>query len=459
MNALTIPTDLLARYDVSAPRYTSYPPIPYWPEMKAEDLRGWLEAAPDAAAPTLSLYVHIPFCRSRCFYCGCFVIITSKQDQAEHYAETVCREMELTRAAYPHEAPVRQFHLGGGTPTFVSMGSLTAITEQARKLFPFDANAEMSIEVDPRTVNAAQLGELRSLGFNRLSLGVQDFDEAVQRTVNRIQPYALVESLVTAGRAQGYGSINLDLIYGLPLQTESSFGATLDQILQLRPDRLALYNYAHLPEAMPYQRRFDPETLPDRDRKLAIFLLARERLMAGGYVPIGLDHFALPEDELARAQATGTLQRNFMGYTTQAGSDSLAFGISAISDCHGAFWQNEKKLNVYEERVRKGEPPVTRGMRLDADDRIRKAAIAGLFCGGRVDFPALRDRFAFDPREYFAREWDALAPLEADGLIERSGEGVIVTERGQFFLRNIAVVFDAYHRRKTDAPRKFSRTL
>ena len=459
MSRFSIPPELLARYDVSAPRYTSYPPIPYWPQAGEAEWRRWIHEPLAAPDPSLSLYVHIPFCRSRCFYCGCFVIITSKQDEAERYAQTVCREMGLARANFAAEAPVRQFHIGGGTPTFVSMQALASLAETARSLFPFAEGAEMSIEVDPRTVDAGQLGTLRGMGFNRVSFGVQDFDETVQRTVNRWQPYDLVERVTEAARALGYQSVNMDLIYGLPHQTQASFAATLEQIRRLRPHRIALYNYAHLPEVMPYQRRFDPESLPDRDEKLAIFLLARERLTDWGYVPIGLDHFALPEDDLTRAWQDGTMQRNFMGYTTMAGSDLLAFGISAISDCNGAFWQNEKKLNRYDQCIAEGKPPLIRGIKLDADDRIRKAAIAGLFCGGRIDFAALARDFAIDPRAYFAAEWEALAPLEADGLVERGESGVRITERGQFFLRNIAVVFDAWQRREAQAPRKFSRTV
>jgi oxygen-independent coproporphyrinogen-3 oxidase len=457
MSRVSIPPELLARYDVTAPRYTSYPPIPYWPP--AQDGMRWLAEPLSAPDPSLSLYVHIPFCRSRCFYCGCYVIVSSRHEPAERYAGTLCREMELMRAGFAGEAPVRQFHIGGGTPTFVAMDVLAALVKKARALFPFDPGAEMGIEVDPRTVDAEKLSALRLLGFNRLSMGVQDFDPTVQRAVNRWQPFELVEALASAARREAFRSVNMDLIYGLPHQTAQSFAETLEKTRRLHPDRLALYHYAHLPDAMPHQRRLDAATLPDREQKLEIFMLARERLMDWGYVPIGLDHFALPEDDLAQAWREGTLQRNFMGYTTQAGSELLAFGVSAISDCKGAFWQNEKKLNRYEACVRSGQLPIVRGMLLDEDDRIRKEAIGGLFCRGQLDFAGLAARFAIDPRAYFAAEWDALAPLEADGLVEREVEGIRVTERGQFFLRNIAIVFDAYHRRQGEAARHFSRAV
>ena len=459
MNRLDISPSLLARYDVSAPRYTSYPPIPYWPDAAPEDWARWIEAKPEAAHPSLSLYLHIPFCASRCWYCGCCVIVTQHRDRGERYAETLALEMELVKRRLKGDTPVRQFHFGGGTPNYLNLDTLGGLVETARRRFPFADDVEISIEVDPRTVDPREMGRLRSLGFNRLSLGIQDFDEDVQRAVNRVQPFAMVQRLMRAARAEGFDGINFDLIYGLPRQTQATFRATLDRVRELAPDRLAVYQFAHLPQAMPYQRRFDPATVPDRDTKLEIFQAARERLLEWGYIPIGLDHFALPEDELAVALGNGSLQRNFMGYTTKAGTDLLAFGLSSVSDYNGAIWQNEKILARYNRAVRAGIVPVTKGMRLSPDDQLRKAVIGGLFCGGRVDLRRIAQLFGIDPRRTLRAELEALKPLAADGLVEIDAREIRITERGQFFLRNVALVFDAYHGSDSRIAQSYSRAV
>jgi oxygen-independent coproporphyrinogen-3 oxidase len=448
---------LLAKYDSAVPRYTSYPPIPYWGAVDGETVHGWLaEPRPDADA-SLSLYTHIPFCRSRCHYCGCFVIITPHQEPAERYLSALHREMERVAEPLGPGRPVRQYHLGGGTPNFISPAAMARLVEQARSLFHFLPDVEMSIEVDPRHLTPAEVKHLRALGFNRLSLGVQDFDETVQAGINRREPYDHVREIVEAARAEGFLSVNFDLIYGLPHQTRERFRHTVERVLGLAPDRLALYNFAYLPQAFPHQRKMDAEALPDKEEKLAIFLTARELFTGNGYQAIGLDHFARHDDELAVAYRAGTMRRNFMGYTTQAGTDLLAFGVSGISEYNGRFWQNEKKLVAYQRQVEAGAIPAVRGMALSAEDLLRQAVVAHLFCQGVVDFSALGRRFQLDPTVHFAPERAALAPFAADGLVRWEGERLLVTGPGQFFLRNIAVLFD--NRTRQGAPVRFSRTV
>jgi oxygen-independent coproporphyrinogen-3 oxidase len=453
------PNWLLRKYDVSAPRYTSYPSIPFWGKTTPDQVTEWLGGTSDAADNSLSLYLHIPFCVSRCFYCGCFVVVTSKREQATHYVEALKSEMRLVRERLADTGQVRQFQLGGGTPTFITQDEMADLVGAARELFPFEADPEIGIEIDPRTVDGEYLGRLRELGFNRISLGVQDFNDKVMRTVNRMQPFELVEGLVGHGRRLGFRSINFDLIYGLPEQSEESFSRTLDQVRELSPDRLAVYNYAHLPRLFPYQRRFDPETLPGPEEKLALIQLARQKLGEWGYQAIGMDHFAKPDEDLSVAFREGTMRRNFMGYTTQAGTDQLAFGISAISEFHRSFWQNEKKLNRYHESIAAGRLPVERGIYLSEEDLLRKAVISGLFCQGWVGYAEMSERFDVAFKPHMAGEIEALRPLAEDGLVELAPEGIRVTARGQLLLRNIAMVFDPYLRRDQDGPPQFSRAL
>ena len=448
---------LLAKYDSAAPRYTSYPPIPYWGEVDGETAGGWLAEPRSDNDASISLYTHIPFCRSRCHYCGCFVVITPHQEPAERYLTAVHREMELVAERLGPGRAVRQYHLGGGTPNFISPAAMERLVAKARDLFRFEDGLEMSIEADPRHLTPAEIGHLRALGFTRLSLGIQDFDEQVQAGVNRIEPYAHVQRLVDAARAEGFRGINFDLIYGLPHQTRERFQRTVERVLTLAPDRLALYNFAYLPQAFPHQRKMDAAALPDADEKLAIFLTAREHLTGQGYQAIGLDHFAREDDELARAYRAGSMRRNFMGYTTQAGTDLLAFGVSGISEYNGRYWQNEKKLVQYQRVVEGGRLPVVRGLLLGREDLLRQAVVSGLFCQGVVDFPALERRFGVDPRRHFAVELAALAPLQDDGLVCLEPDRLAVTESGQFFLRNVAVLFD--NRTRKGAPVRFSRTV
>jgi oxygen-independent coproporphyrinogen-3 oxidase len=448
---------LIGKYESRAPRYTSYPPIPYWGEVTGGQVAAWLEAP---AQGPLSLYTHIPFCRERCTYCGCFVIISPHHKPVNAYLEALHREMERTRERMPGARGVRQYHLGGGTPTYLDRAEMTSLVDKARALFSFDPDVEMSIEVDPRTVDGDALAHLRSLGFNRLSLGVQDFDPAVQEQVNRRQPAALVARLVETGRRLGFLSINFDLIYGLPHQTRKSFAETMEQVVALAPDRLALYNFAHLPHLFPHQRSMDAATLPGPEEKLGIFLDARERMLGAGYLSIGMDHFARQGDDLAVSWNEGTLRRNFMGYTTQAGTDLIGFGVSAISEYQGHYWQNEKKLSRYEKIVlQEGRFPAVRGMELSGDDRLRQTVMMDLFCRGRVEAAEIHDRFGVDFASYFAGALHALGPMAQDGLVEAAPASVRVTERGRLFLRNVAQAFDGYAGTKASAQPMFSRTV
>ena len=449
---------LLKKYDSEAPRYTSYPPIPYWREITPDDVAGWLGASSPHGDGSLSLYTHVPFCHTRCSYCGCFVIITSKEPPVSKYVASLHREMELVRRHLGSRRRVRQYHLGGGTPTHINQDEIARLTAKARHLFEFEDDVEMSIELDPRRLSVADLAHMRGLGFNRLSFGIQDFDPEVQREVNRIQPHENVAKLVDAARAQGYLSLNFDLIYGLPRQTRARFEGTVDKVIAMRPDRLAIYNFAFLPNTFPHQRRMDAGTLPPPDEKMAIFLMTQQKLMDAGYAPIGLDHFALENDELAVAARNGTMHRNFMGYTTQAGADLIGFGVSGISEYNGCFWQNEKKLVSYERIVDTDTLPVVRGMLLDPEDLLRKQVISGLFCEGGVDFARLGARFGGDMAGHFAQERRTLQPLAEDGLIRLAPDKLEILPLGRHFLRNIAVVFDN-HIDRTQTQVKFSRTV
>ena len=450
---------LLEKYDGAGPRYTSYPPIPYWSDVDAGAVAGWLAEPREGGDPSLSLYTHIPFCRSRCHYCGCFVIITPHRDPAERYLQAVHREMELTAECLGPGTPVRQYHLGGGTPNFISMAAMGKLVDKANALFPFEEGMEMSLEVDPRHLGRGEVKALAALGFNRISLGVQDFDEAVQVGVNRVEPFEHVAGLMDQLRGAGFGGINFDLIYGLPHQNRRGFEGTMKRVLQLRPHRLALYNFAYLPQAFPHQRKMDAKALPGPEEKLAIFLLARELLLDNGYVAMGMDHFALASDELSIAYENGTMRRNFMGYTTRAGADLLAFGVSGISEFNGRFWQNEKKLAGYHRLIDAGTLPAVRGMALDREDRLRQAVIAALFCQGGLNFPALEADFGGNLKEHLAPQLERLAPLSDDGLVELDDGNLRVTELGRFFLRNIAMVFDRHLEASEEPPVQFSRTV
>ena len=440
--------DLLRRYDRPGPRYTSYPTAPqFHPGFGEAQLREAAAASNGDPIPRrLSLYVHIPFCTSPCFYCGCNRIITRDKSKSEGYLARLYREIDLTAQLFDRDREVIQLHFGGGTPNFLTPAQLREVVDALRSQFRFAGSRErdVSIELDPRFVDAADIARLADIGFNRASFGVQDFDPAVQAAVNRIQSVEETRAVVDACRASGFRSVNVDLIYGLPKQNARGFARTLDIVADMRPDRVAVYSYAHLPELFKPQRRIEAADLPDPEAKLGLLQLAIARLTEAGYVYIGMDHFALPDDDLATAQARGGLHRNFMGYTTHADSDLVGLGVSAISHIGDSFSQNPRDLPSWEIALDEGRLPVFRGMRLCEDDQLRADLIQALMCQGVVPVRALERRYDIDFAEYFADALGKLRPLAADGLVRVEPERIAVTSRGRLLLRNIAMCFDRY---------------
>lgn len=459
--AVRFDPDLVRRYDCHGPRYTSYPTaLQFHPRFDAEAYRCAAAASRGDPPRPLSLYVHVPFCASPCFYCGCNRVITRSPEKAERYLGWLGREIAMQGELFGRSRPVEQLHLGGGTPTFLSMPQLAGLMQQLVRHFGVDARREReySLEIDPRTVRPEALAELAALGFNRLSLGVQDFDPEVQRAVNRIQSAAETLHLIGRARAAGFESIGVDLIYGLPLQTPARFARTLDAVIAARPDRLAVYAYAHMPQLFKAQRRIRAEQLPSAETRLALLGLTIEMLTAAGYVFIGMDHFALPGDELVRAQTERTLQRNFQGYSTRAHCDLVGLGVSAIGRVGAAYVQNCKSLPEYAAAIEAGSLPVQRGLVLDAADRLRGAVIQEIMCHGRVDRDAIGRRFGVDFDACFAAELQRLHALEADGLVRLAGREILVTSAGRLLLRHVAMVFDAYLSRPA-AAQAFSKAI
>ena len=440
--------DLLRRYDRPGPRYTSYPTAPKFHDGfgEAELREAALASNGDPIPRRISLYVHIPFCTSPCFYCGCNRIITRDKSRAEGYLARLFREIDLTAQLFDRDREVIQLHFGGGTPNFLAPAQLREVVDTLRSQFRFSDSAtrDISIELDPRFVDAADIAQLADIGFDRASFGVQDFDPAVQHAVNRIQSVEETRAVVDACRANGFRSVNVDLIYGLPRQSAAGFARTLDIVNDMRPDRVAVYSYAHLPDLFKAQRQIDAADLPDPAAKLGLLQLAIERLGAAGYEYIGMDHFALPDDELSIARRRGGLHRNFMGYTTHADSDLVGLGVSAISHIGDTYSQNPRDVAAWQVALDQGKLPVFRGMRLDADDVLRADLIQSLMCRGEIPVTALERRHAIDFPEYFADALDRLQPLAEDGLVRFEDTRIEVTSRGRLLLRNIAMCFDRY---------------
>ena len=459
---LAFDPDLLRRYDRPGPRYTSYPTAPQFQADfgEAQLRRAIADSNGDPIPRRLSLYVHVPFCLSPCFYCGCNRVITRDRARGEAYLTHLCREFAMIAPLFDRDREVIQLHFGGGTPNFLSPLQLRCTVDVLRRHFRFSdaADRDISIELDPRTVLPQDVAELAQAGFNRASLGVQDFDPAVQAAVNRLQGVEQTRAVVDACRTHGFRSVNIDLIYGLPNQTVDGFRRTLETVVAMRPDRLAVYSYAHLPELFKAQRQLDATLLPDAETKLALLGLAIETLGEAGYDYIGMDHFALPDDELAQAQARGGLHRNFMGYTTHADSDLLGFGVSAISHVGDTYSQNPRDLPAWQIALDEGRLPVFRGMQLSFDDQLRADLIQGLMCQGEIPVSALERRYGIDFAEYFADALTLLAPLQADGLATVEEDRIAATPRGRMLLRNIAMCFDAYLRRPAE-PVRFSRAI
>jgi oxygen-independent coproporphyrinogen-3 oxidase len=392
----------------------------------------------------LSLYVHIPFCESLCYYCACNKIITKHKERASDYLRYLGKEMALHTRLIGRGQSVSQLHLGGGTPTFMSDDELRQLMSLLREHFEFVPGGEYSVEVDPRTVDENRLAVLAELGFNRLSFGVQDFDPAVQKAVHRMQPAEQVFALVASARRLGFESVNVDLIYGLPLQTQASFDRTLAQVNELRPDRIALYAYAHLPERFKPQRRIHAEELPNGNDKVAMLSRSLDALTQAGYVYIGMDHFALPDDALAVAKRQGRLHRNFQGYSTQADCDLIALGVSSIGRIGSTYSQNAKTMEAYCDLLDRGHFPVERGLHLSRDDLIRRTVIMALMCQGHLEFEAINLAWLIDFKTMFARELEQLEDMQAQGLVQLSDAGIQVTAMGWFFVRGVAMVFDRY---------------
>lgn len=438
--------DLLAKYGANGPRYTSYPTaLQFRDDFDPADYRR-AAADPGASETDLSLYFHIPFCDTVCFYCGCNKVITKNRGRAKPYLQQMIRELDLQARLFDTKRPVSQLHWGGGTPTFLSLDEMSALMAATREHFTLlpDDEGEYSIEIDPREATAQTVAHLRSLGFNRLSLGVQDFDPIVQKAVNRIQPLELTVDVMNAARANGFESISVDLIYGLPHQNVSTFRRTLETMLLLAPDRISVFGYAHMPHLFKMQRQMDETTLPPPAQRMALLQLVIEQLTDAGYVYIGMDHFALPTDELARAQAQRTLHRNFQGYSTRADCDLIGFGASAIGKVGDVYAQNAKDLTGYGAAIDAGELAIRKGVRLTADDRLRRDIITELMCNLELRYDEFEAAYGVRFPAAFAPELERLREFERDGLVARSADRLEVLPAGRMLVRNIAMVFDRY---------------
>jgi oxygen-independent coproporphyrinogen-3 oxidase len=456
--------ELVQRYDRPGPRYTSYPTaLQFTPSFGATQLRASATRSNAAPVPRpLSLYLHIPFCFGPCFYCGCNRVITRDAARGTRYVERLLREIELVSPLFARNREVRQLHLGGGTPNFLSLAKLAWLMDGLSRHFVLSRSAErdFSIELDPRSVPADFAADLARLGFNRVSVGVQDFDPKVQHAVNRLQSTGQTFDLIDSCRDHGIRSVNVDLIYGLPRQTLEGFRQTLRQVVSARPERVAVYGYAHLPQQFKAQRQIAAHELPSPAVRLALLQLAVEELSASGYRYIGMDHFALPEDDLVRAQEAGGLQRNFMGYTTHANCDLIGLGVSAISHVGDSFSQNFRELKVWEAAIDSGRLPLWRGVALSADDRLRAEVIGQLMCQGCIEIDAIERDFNIDFTSYFHQALARLEPHVADGLVRLEASRITVTPAGQLLLRSLAMCFDAYLEPKSaGAAMPFSRVV
>jgi oxygen-independent coproporphyrinogen III oxidase len=451
-----ITADELARFDISGPRYTSYPTADRFVEaFTATDYESALRVC--SPAP-LSLYVHVPFCESVCYYCACNKVVTKHHSKAKRYLQYLERELALVVAQVGQGHAVSQLHFGGGTPTFLNDDELRQCMAMLRAHFNCLPTGEYAIEVDPRTVSAQRLQALWDMGFNRLSFGVQDFDPQVQVAVHRVQPFEQVQALVEQARTIGFGAINVDLIYGLPLQTPHSFATTLTQVQTIKPERIAVYGYAHLPSRFKPQRRIHAAELPSASDKLRMLSLALDMLGDAGYDYIGMDHFALPTDALSVAKRQGRLHRNFQGYSTQPDCDVIALGVSAIGRVGSTYSQNAKTLEAYYDALDSNELPVVRGMRLSREDVVRRAAIMAIMCNGRIEFEDFNTAYVVDFQSYFAKELDSLHELQAAGMVACNTQGLQVTAKGWYVVRVVAMAFDGYLDFARDSER-FSRVL
>jgi oxygen-independent coproporphyrinogen-3 oxidase len=457
---LSFDPELIRKYDGLGPRYTSYPTADRFTEaFTSRHLASALFGRfAEKASQPLSLYVHLPFCNTICYYCACNKVVTKNHKRSGKYIDYVGKEVGIVSAMVSATSPVKQLHWGGGTPTFLSGDEMTLLMRMLRDNFAFSNDAECSIEIDPRKVTDATIALLAELGFNRMSVGVQDFDPEVQQAVNRIQSEAETRALLDAARASGFRSLNVDLIYGLPRQTIAGFALTLEKVIAGAPDRVALYSYAHVPHLFKSQRQIRDAELPSPEQKLAILALAIDKLTTNGYVYIGMDHFARHDDELTLAQRAGKLHRNFQGYSTHADCDLLAFGISAIGKIGQTYSQNVRTLDDYYDRLDADALPCFRGWKLSADDSLRRDVIQALMCQFTVDFGAIESAHDISFGDYFGHELQALEALATDGLVEIAPERITVTPRGRLLVRTVAMVFDRYLR-APQALARYSRVI
>jgi oxygen-independent coproporphyrinogen-3 oxidase len=454
--------ELIKSYDIAGPRYTSYPTaVQFIDGFDAEAYRRFTATSNNELIPRpLSLYVHLPFCKSLCYYCGCMKKVTRHEDQADRYLELLEREIVLQGQLFDHDREVIKLHFGGGTPTFHNSEKLNRLMAILGQHFSLnsDQGREFSIEVDPRTVGHNRLAELAGMGFNRISLGVQDTDPRVQKAVNRIQDPDATLGMVEDSRKLGFNSVSIDLIYGLPLQTAESFGKTIDTVISAKPDRLAVYNYAHLPHIFRAQRMIDAKHIPSPETKLQLMGLTIDKLTAAGYVYIGMDHFALPDDELTIAQREGGLQRNFQGYSTRRQCDLVGLGVSAIGKVGDCYAQNIKDIPTWQSLVAEGRLPIWRGVGLTTEDRLRRSIIESIMCHGEVQYRHIESNFSIDFQDHFSLELGNLQQLEKDGLIEIGNDEFRATPEGRLLLRAIAMIFDEYLQVSESRP-KFSRVI
>lgn len=450
---------LINRYDKAGPRYTSYPTALELHEgFGDEDYRQQI-AKSNAAGGPLSLYFHIPFCDTVCFYCACNKIVTKNRKHAEPYLESLYKEISLLGALFDNQRVVNQLHWGGGTPTFLSFEQMQQLMTVTREHFLLkdDDDCEYSIEVDPRETNSNTIKQLRELGFNRISLGLQDFDPAVQKAVNRIQSEEQTFRVLADAKTEGFKSTNIDLIYGLPFQSVDTFADTLDKIVAAEPDRFSIFNYAHMPTRFKTQRQINEADMPSAEVKLEILQMVGQKLTAAGYVYIGMDHFAKPNDALAIAQREGKLYRNFQGYSTHSDCDLIGFGVTSIGRVGDAYIQNVKELDEYEQLIKSNKLPVYKGVTLDFDDQLRRAVITYIICHFELNFSSIEDAFSINFAEYFAKELKDLAPMEVDGLITISATGIQVLSAGRLLIRNVCMVFDKYLLQKNQ--QQFSKVI
>ena len=450
--------ELLQRFDVPGPRYTSYPTADrFTKEFGAEDFKKVLNARGTGEnTADLSLYVHIPFCANVCFFCGCNKEVTKDHCRSKEYLEVLSKECELVSAEIGKE--VVQLHFGGGSPTFLNNEEIFQVMDIIRSHFTLAPDAEISIEVDPRSTPVDKVEVLAKAGFNRMSIGVQDFDNRVQIAVNRVQPFEMTKAVLDAARANGFKSINMDLIYGLPFQSRKTFEMTLDKVIELSPDRIALYHFAHLPEHFKPQRRINAEDLPSTPEKVGIMMDAIKRLSANGYHFIGMDHFAKVTDELAKAQENGTLQRNFQGYSTKPECDMVALGVSSISKVNGCYAANPRDLESYYAAIRSGNLATNRGYLLNDDDRLRAKVIMELMCQFKVVKADIEKKFGVNFNEYFDFELNNLKHFEAEGLVRLEPDFIEVTPKGKLLVRAVAMNFDRYLR-EDERVRRYSRIV